>query len=299
MSNTQKKRPLARTVVEASVVLTLLSGIAVLLRLASVARGNLDLAFSIAKVSNFGEILLSTLLLAAPALSALAILVVEMYAVPKVTRWAMKPDLKRARPAIRAGVLISLTIGIGVIFQTKSGVVVLLVVMGGLAAVLVFATIRWNRIRSALLSLLAPSGRRSENSFMTRYVVIPATIVATLGTSVGGVAVVLQWIIPSDQAWSSSEALYFSDREPYVARVLSSDETWTYLLDDNYHRLDIVSTPDLLQRSICDAEGLAADVSEKLWLANTFGRVPLYVTSCDDKLVEYKEFYDDHHDDVE
>jgi len=271
------------------VVLTVLGAITVLLRLAAVARGNLDLAFALVHVSNFGEILLSTGLIMAPALTVFVALAWEFQTLRVIKTAIKNPNRDTLLRSLWWCFGLCFTLVIARIFQTQAGTLVLVV-----AVVLVFL----------FSTLLLKFGARLVRKIQTELddAVKGRThavgVIGLILISLGGLVLVflcsasaLRLLIPSDQAWAYTEVVSFADQEPYVARVISSDSEWTYLVIDDPRSLEIVPTTQIVSRSVCSLDDSVETINDRLWGANTFGSVALSMTLCSEELANSQEAY--------
>ncbi|MGV8858451.1 hypothetical protein [Rhodoglobus sp.] len=275
-------------------VLTLLGSIMVLLRLAAVSRGDLDLAFALVHVSNFGEILLSTGLLMAPALALFGMLAVEVHTIKVISASLQSPNRRNLYRGLLWFVGFSFALFIAAIFQSPFGTVVLLIAMLTVG-LLSFAVIGFG-------PRLSGWGRKvlkdARNGRLKTLGLSGLILIAVVGASwiLLGSHSILRLLIPSDQAWAHSEVVSFSDRDPYVARVLSSDSEWTYLVIDDPRALEIVPSSVITARSVCSLDASVDAISDRLWSANSFGSVALSVSFCIDELELRKGLFAEGHD---
>ncbi len=291
MSKAKRARDVPTLIVEASAAITLAAGVAVLVRIATVARGNVDLAFAIAQVANFWQVLLSTFLLAAPLLGLIATLLVTARTVPVIAAWLQLPRLSTAPRMLLAVAALGFTWAAASIFQTDW------IMFSGLVLLFALAVALWPWFRrhaaTALRGLRKESRELPKRTRVERALQNIGTVLVTLGLiALGGMgsATLLGAMMRPDVAWASTEVLYFSDRDPYLGRVIASDEVWTHIIYDEPRQLLIVPTESLLRRTVCDldADGLEA----RLWTANLIEQVSLRTVSCETTLDEYQRLYD-------
>jgi hypothetical protein len=99
-------------------------------------------------------------------------------------------------------------------------------------------------------------------------------------------------MFPSDVAWSPDEVLYLRNSSPFVARVLASDDKWTYTLIDAPRQLRVIATSNLLERDTC-LDGSVKAMTAQLWDAHfTAGQLDYY--PCSQILKFDDAFYQSH-----
>ena len=291
------ERSLPRVIIETSVALTLLGGVAVLLRLAAVARGDLNLAFAIARVSNFPEILLSTLLLVAPVLTLVALGIVLTWGFPVVHEWLRRPNLPGFGRAVGALSLVAGTTVVAIVFQTSE--LPLMIAVFVYIGVIAFWRTWPGWVESRLpkpsinpVNGLTPKRPRPPKGFAVDMGVSMGAVV-TVSVAIGVSTILVASLIPNDAAWSATEVLTFDDQPPYVGRVISTDETWTYIIIDDPREMRIVATTAIASRTFCDYGPLSV-FQDQLWVSNLFGVVSLRPTYCQGELDTQLYYYYGH-----
>jgi hypothetical protein len=283
-------RSVPRIIIETSVILTVLGGIAVLLRIAAVARGNVNLAFAIANVSNFADVLISTLLLAAPVLSLVALLVVTTWTFPVVHDWIRRPNLEGIWHAVSAGLLLAGTAVVTVIFQT-SATSLAIVWLGYLVLISVWRPwAAWFEKQLAKTAVPRVSRPRRNSNPIGEIGGFTMAAGITLMLALGSGFLAGQ-MMPNDAAWSSSEVLQFDDHEPFVGRVIATEDRWTFVVIDDPRELRILPSSQLESRTLCD-DGNVAELEARLWTANFFGSVSLRPTWCEAELARLSEIFE-------
>ena len=289
MSRRWRSNPLG-VALELSALLTVLAGIAVLLRIAGVARGRLDFAFALVSASDFSQILLSTLLVMAPALSFASVVMVEAFAIPRI----YSAITGRGRPDLRQLAWLTASIPVAYVvssvFQTKAGGAALVIVAVVFPAIVILFMIFRPKLAKMMTSTVA-----SEESLKST-----ADKIGLLGFSLAilGALILFAYALPSllaptDEVWAPTEVLYFDDREPYIGRILSHDEQWTHVVIDDPREIRIVSSDHLTGREICTLDSDVEASEANLWLANLSHRVYLRVNTCEVVLEDFAEFYAD------
>jgi hypothetical protein len=284
--------PKARTtrIIEASVVLTILGGMAVLLRLASVARGDLNLAFALAHDSDFAEILLSTLLISVPAASVTAALIFETFA---LKRWhdalSNREESGLVWPLIWTAIFAAST-AVAEIFQNVGGQwifpVVLIVWACSLWLALTFFGRFFAWLRAPRFDLSA-RGSRSGLVILGEMLILSGVVLLLPLLAFR----LMAQVIPTDQPWVPSEALYLSNERPFTGYVIGSDETWSYVLIGEPREIRIIPSENIKRRYICANVNSFSNLNQTLWLATTHGKVDLSGTTCSHALKVLKKDY--------
>lgn len=271
-------------------MLTLIAGVAVLLKIAGVARGRLDFAFALVSASDFGQILLSALLGMSPVLGFVATLVALTIAVPQAYAMFAPNGSREIRKGVQAVLILALTITVSSVFQTPSGYKFLMALVFTYPVLYVLVSVIKPRIKG--LRIQKPRKPDSPAVMAMAKVGSVSLLLALLAFTYLAGNFAVATLMPTDEVWAPTEVLYFDDREPYVARVLSHDDEWTHVVIDDPRQILIVANSHLRGRQLCTFDADSDETESKLWLANLSTRVSLYVPSCDERLNEYKAFYE-------
>ncbi|GAA3643857.1 hypothetical protein GCM10022200_29790 [Microbacterium awajiense] len=263
----------ARSFLEASVVLTLVAGVLVLVRVISVARGDIHIAYLLLDGADLVSIVLSTLLAVAPLL-VLGLLVAGWFWLG----WRSAAALE-ASPEDRAGLSTLLAPALAVAALVALAIPFLPLERPDFAALTMFAFI------PGLVARPLSQIRRGRAEWSTSaYVAVGAFVAAvvTLPLLAGQIMVQGAIALDLDEPWAPTEAIVFDDGGTEVSHVVGQTDEWLTLLTDDPRAIRMVPSGTVAGRVVC------IPVEWDEYNATVLGGLHLEVSSalpqCDDQI---------------
>jgi hypothetical protein len=278
MPPTRRLARIVRPLLEISVLVTLLSGIVVLIRVITVARGDVQIAYVLLANANVSVILLSTLLLLAPAIANIASIGLG-FLLGYQLRLSIQEESARRAAYEFVRILIAWTFTFLLASVFSPGPWAVWVVSLPIAAG--FLGYDWQSLRSRIARTHVAD---SISSRAPRALLLCGIFVISMS------AVMLVRPIDLDTAWAPTEAVYAEDTPPEIAQVVGESQWFLLLLTPNPRKIAFVRSDKVVSRQVC-LDKSVSELEQTLQAGWRIGVVQSTEVSCKDALEYLKAAY--------